>query len=733
MSDHSSTFRELVAALDAIVAQDGDSDSRPSLRRRFGAGLVELPPAQTVDPMAAILDDPDVAESKRFCWRCAVPVGQSSQGGVGAVTGECPKCAAPFNFRPILQPGELVAEQYEVHGCVAHGGFGWIYLATDRNVSDRRVVLKGLRNNVDFEAQVVAIAERQFLSEMAHPAIVKIHNFVKHRSETGIAGGYIVMEFVEGRSLRKVLDTRGPERIPVAEAIAYMLEILPALDYLHSLGLAYNDLKPDNIMVSDDALKLIDLGAVAALESADCIYGTPGYQAPETVRTGPTVASDIYTAGRTLAVLTMKLLHRDADGHDQYDIPSPDEQPLLGRYPSFHRLLLRATDPDPARRFPSARAMNNQLAGVLRAVLAADTGREHPQVSTVFGSQRGSFGTEALIELTDVFADGVDRLPELDHASVVVALPVPLIDGDDPSADLLATISDGKPRQALEALGRARERIEAGTVRMPSTFELEGGLAMARAHLDLGEVAPAREILGRLTPTHSADWRVQWYDGIAALLERRYAAACYSFDSVHSTVPGELAPMLALAATAELALGDPDASADTEHWRRLATEYYRTVWRTDRGVVSAAFGFARQLADDSDHRGAVVALDDVSVMSRHFQDAQLTGALMLASRPPADLTVSDLTAALARVHSAPSERRVLQLRVVVLKTALRWLRTADPGVMPETPVRGIPLTEREIRRALEAAQRELARRTPQARHRYRLVDEANRIRPRSWW
>jgi serine/threonine-protein kinase PknG len=268
---------------------------------------------------------------------------------------------------------------------------------------------------------------------------------------------------------------------------------------------------------------------------------------------------------------------------------------------------------------------------------------------------------------------------------------------------------------------------------MPSSFELEGGLATARAHLDLGEVAAAREILGRLTPKDGADWRVQWYVGTAALLERRYETAFGSFDSVHGTVPGEVAPMLALAATAELALHDPEASADSERWRRLATEFYRTVWRTDRGVVSAAFGFARQLADNGDHGGAVAALDDVSVMSRHFQDAQLTGALLLASRPPAELTLSDLAAAVSRVQSAASERRVLQVRVVVLKAALRWLRIADRAVTPDALIPGIPFTEWGIRRALEAGQRGLARRTPQALHRYRLVDEANRIRPRTWW
>src|SRR5260370_39284545 len=106
---------------------------------------------------------------------------------------------------------------------------GWIFLARDRNVSGRWVVLKGLQNALDIEAHVVALAERQFLSEMAHPAIVKIFNFVKHRSADGIPVGYIVMEYVGGRSLETQLDLRGPDHLPVAEALGFLPAIRPAM------------------------------------------------------------------------------------------------------------------------------------------------------------------------------------------------------------------------------------------------------------------------------------------------------------------------------------------------------------------------------------------------------------------------------------------------------------------------------------------------------------------------
>ena len=139
-------------------------------------------------------------------------------------------------------------------GCLAHGGLGWIYLARDRKVADRWVVLKGLINTGDEDAMAAALAERRFLAEVEHPNIVKIHNFVEHDGD-----GYIVMEYVNGQSLRGMLEARRaangdrPDPLPVDQAIAYVLEILPALGHLHDLGLLFCDFKPDNVIQTADS------------------------------------------------------------------------------------------------------------------------------------------------------------------------------------------------------------------------------------------------------------------------------------------------------------------------------------------------------------------------------------------------------------------------------------------------------------------------------------------------
>ena len=121
------------------------------------------------------------------------------------------------------------------------------------------------------------------------------------------------MEYVGGTSLKQPLKERMRAAggtynpLPVDQAIAFIIEILPAFQYLHDLNLVYCDFKPDNLIQVGDAVKLIDLGGVRRLDDLDsAIYGTTGYQAPEVPHVGPSVASDIYTIGRTLTVLAME-------------------------------------------------------------------------------------------------------------------------------------------------------------------------------------------------------------------------------------------------------------------------------------------------------------------------------------------------------------------------------------------------------------------------------------------
>lgn len=707
---------------DSVVVHTGDTEPQDhattvvrtlSPVRRLGGGLVEIPRVPAKDPLQALMKDPVVAESKRFCWNCGRPVGRSSSDGHALSEGWCPHCGSPYSFVPQLSPGEMVADQYEIKGCIAHGGLGWVYLAFDHNVNERPVVLKGLVHSGDAEAQAIAMAERQFLAEVTHPGIVKIYNFVEHEDKHGNPVGYIVMEYVGGTSLKQ---SKG-HRLPVAQAIGYMLEILPALGYLHSIGLTYNDLKPENIMLTEDQVKLIDLGAVSTINSFGYLYGTPGYQAPEIVRTGPTVQSDIYTVGRTLAAMTLEMRTRKG----RYVDGLPEDDPVLAQYDSFARLLRRAIDPDPRRRFASSEEMSSQLLGVLREVVAKDTGVPRPGLSTVFSPSRSTFGVDLLVAHTDVYVDGQVHSERLTAQEIVKALPVPLVDPADVGATVLSATVLSEPVQTLDSLRAARHgALDSEGIDLSESVELP--LMEARALLDLGDVAKATRKLDDLAGRVGWRWRLVWFRAVAALLSGDLDAATKYFTEVLDTLPGEPAPKVALAATAELAGADNGGAP--------SRDFYRTVWSTDRGVISAGFGLARAQSADGDRDGAVRTLDQVPATSRHFTTARLTSAVtLLSGRSSSEITEQQIRDAARRVEALPdTEPRVLQIRALVLGTAMDWL--AD-NTASTNHILGFPFTEHGLQLGVEASLRSLARVAPTQAHRYALVDLANSVRPTS--
>ncbi|UUY47886.1 serine/threonine-protein kinase PknG [Streptomyces yangpuensis] len=844
-------------------------------RSRLGAGLVNVPEVPRPDPSAAVLDNPEVPERKRFCSRsdCGAPVGRARGDRPGRTEGFCTKCGHPYSFVPKLRAGEVVRGQYEVAGCLAHGGLGWVYLAVDRAVADRWVVLKGLLDTGDQDAMEAAISERRFLAEIEHSNIVRIYNFVEHLDQrTGSLDGYIVMEYVGGKSLKEIANERRRpdgrrDPLPVEQACAYGIEALEALGHLHSRNLLYCDFKVDNAIQQQDQLKLIDMGAVRRMDDDEsAIYGTVGYQAPEVAELGPSVASDLYTVARTLAVLTF-----DFQGYTNVfvdSLPDPEHIEVFRRYESFYRLLVRATDPDPGRRFASAQEMADQLTGVLREVVALQTGQPRPQLSTLFGPElrvpdtrlftgtdtwdtvvsrlghreitpRGGTGLRSLWSRTrptppppgrpgtaqqpsgagvravgagtspgtaDPAASGPVTSPSgaglpgaaasagprhaarggapgsrhpasaaggaagpagsggaglttatrvagaavprarqapptaagpapapltappaggtgtgtgsattLDARDSALALPVPLVDAGDPNAGFLAGLLASAPADLLGALASAP--AESAELR----------LRELRARLELGEPAAAGDALAELEARHPDDWRVVWARGIASLATGDDETAAVSFDAIYDAFPGEPAPKLALGLCAEV-LGQLDNAA----------EYYRLVWITDPGFVSAAFGLARVQLAAGDRAGAVRTLESVPEASIHYTAARVAAVrARLRDRSPDEPLLADLSAAADQVEALrrfglDPERQEL-LATEVLGSALDWVlsggRGADPG---RTSLLGSQLDERGLRFGLERSYRVLARLARRGEERIELVERANRFRPRTW-
>ncbi|MEV4320375.1 serine/threonine protein kinase [Actinocrispum sp. NPDC049592] len=318
----------------------------------LGAGLVDVPVMPYRDPTAAIMRNPMVAEEARFCVGCFSPVGRSDGRRPGDAEGRCFQCGTPFSFVPKLQTGDVVGAVYEVMGCLSYGGQGWIHLAKDHRRGEW-VVLKGMIHTGNPEALAAAMAEQQFLREVDHPNVVKIHDFVWHeRAKTN----FLVMEYLGGPTLRDIaLNHYNQTRraLPDEQVIAYGLEILSAFGYLHSVGLLYCDLKPSNVLQVRDQVKLIDLGGMRRIgDNKSPLIHTAGFAAPELGSYGPSIASDLYAVGRTMAALSTDFESRSAA--DMNFTHTPSLSP-------YHRVLEWATHPDPAHRPRSAEVMAHHL------------------------------------------------------------------------------------------------------------------------------------------------------------------------------------------------------------------------------------------------------------------------------------------------------------------------------------------------------------------------------------
>jgi serine/threonine-protein kinase PknG len=648
---------------------------------RLGAGLTRVPPAPMIDAAKAIMKNPQVPEEKRNCPNCGAPVGRSRDGQPGRTEGFCPKCGNAFSFTPKLQPGDLVANQYEVAGCLAHGGLGWIYLAKDHNVSDRWVVLKGLLNTGDKDALAVAIVEKQFLAQVEHPLIVEIYNFVTHED-----AGYIVMEYVGGISLKQILKDRMRankgkfDPLPVDQALAYILEILPAFSYLHDLGLIYCDFKPDNLIQVGDAVKLIDLGGVRRVDDQEsAIYGTIGYQAPEVAQVGPTVASDIYTIGRTCVVLMTEF--RGYQTKYVANLPPVDETPLFATHDSLYRLLSKACAADPADRFASVDEFRVQLLGVLREVVAQRT------PGTALTS-----AASVLFEAPAITSEALEwnQLPAL------------RVDTSDPQYAWLSNVSIDDPEKRLNQLRGAPE----------ATAEVR--LAQAHAALEVRRRDLVEQIVNEMLIEDPWEWRAVWVAGLSALDAGDFASAQSSFNAVYGQVPGELAPKLALALACER--GGEGA---------IAEGLYRTCASTDANyVAAAAFGMARIRAARSDVPGAVQALDLVPSTSRSYPEARRLRARQLYESGQGLPALAQAMDSISGVRLDPREQS--ELTAQILERAIT--EVDKNGSKSDVKIGPYSADNATLRDGLESTYRQLAGIETDQQRRYALVDKANAVR-----
>lgn len=656
--------------------------------RQLGLGLVVVPEVPKSDPLKALMPEAKVPAPKRICagyLKSGDPCGNVLDK---REKGFCPKCQTKYNFIPGLETGELVAGQYEVLGCIAFGGMGWIYLAKDVTLQ-RYVVLKGLVNQDDKALAEAAVAERQFLAEVKHANIVGVYTCVQHANSRGSAA-YTVMEYVGGRTLKSLRKERGP--LPVAEVLAYMHCVLGAFSYMHRNGLIYNDFKPDNVMLEVDDIKVIDLGGVTRFSATDGdIYSTVGYAAPELATKGPSPASDIYTLARTMAVLCTEF--RGFQTSHEHQLRTPDEEPVYAKYDSFYRFLLKATHKNPNMRFQNCDEMDEQLLGVMRDAVAIDSGNPCPGTSNRFSAD------------TMVERDGAKQ------ASVdIYSLPRLRMDTQDPAAVIILNGMGGNDLKRQE--GVIRRTLE----QYPDSQEAR--LALAKNQIEQGQFAEAEAMLKEVEAADGFDWRVIWYRGMSFMAQGQYDNAQSAFETCFDEVPGELAPRLAIAVVSDLKKDADDA-----------VHFYQAVSRVDHGYTTAVFAQARLLAGQGKIDEAVAALSLVPQTSSLYFDAQKTLAKVLIDNNGQPSGADQLNRAAETIEALVlTGAEKVHMAKELFTAALTFVLTGKSGSLK---LLNEEVKERDVRARLEAAYRDLARLAHDESEKIRLIDLANQVRPRT--
>src|SRR5271157_5670906 len=268
-------------------------------------------------------------------------------------------------------PGTRI-DHYEIIRLLGQGGMNSVYLAEDI-LNQQKVVLKF--PNADLIGNVGVFErykrEAEIGSHLNHLYVQHLLNTDEDRSEH-----YLVMEYIQGHTLREVLEKTAPNLLPTDEVLRITIQICDALAYCHEHGVFHRDIKPENIMLLNDGnIKIIDFG-VALLEGARRVtwkglsgtVGTPDYMSPEQLRgERGTASSDIYSVGAML--YEMLSGHTPFEGENVFAIMNQhvsQDPPSILQFnqnisPTLATVVMRAIRRDPQKRYQSMKDMLQDL------------------------------------------------------------------------------------------------------------------------------------------------------------------------------------------------------------------------------------------------------------------------------------------------------------------------------------------------------------------------------------
>ncbi|MBT9142596.1 MAG: Serine/threonine-protein kinase PrkC [Dehalococcoidia bacterium] len=313
--------------------------------------------------------------------------------------------------------GKILGKRYQVVEKIGDGGTAFVYKGMD-NLLNRHVTVKVLRpeyvSDLDFVRRFRR--EAQAAASLSHPNIVSIYDVGE---EDGIR--YIVMEYIQGQSLKELIDDLG--RLPLRMAVDYACQIAHALSKAHKHGIIHRDIKPHNILIGEDGrLKVTDFGIAQAVTAStvtysDAFLGSVHYFSPEQASGGQTdEKSDIYSLGIVLyEMLTGKVPYSGdspvsvALKHIQEPFPKPRE--INSQIPvQVERIIRKAVEKNPENRYFSAREMSGELSNFLN-------GRENVAADQLLAPNPRQTGQTENVKMT-----GKRRLKPIHRAALVAAL-----------------------------------------------------------------------------------------------------------------------------------------------------------------------------------------------------------------------------------------------------------------------------------------------------------------------
>jgi serine/threonine protein kinase len=270
--------------------------------------------------------------------------------------------------------GERYIGKYRVKGELGRGGMGAVYLAEQPGLG-REVAIKELIQSAATDPTALKrfLQEAQVMARTSHPNLVQVHDL-----ELSGEANYIVLEFVRGKSLRDWIN-RGP--IPPPQVFAVMHGVLQALDYAHKHAIVHRDMKPENVLLSDDGMVKVadfgiarltdDTGVGGTATKTGTTVGTPQYMSPEQVASSKVDGrSDLYSAGIMFYELVAgqpPFTASESDGPFTLmakHVQAPPKPPSLhrpGLDPGLEEAILKSISKRPEDRFQTGQEFDDVL------------------------------------------------------------------------------------------------------------------------------------------------------------------------------------------------------------------------------------------------------------------------------------------------------------------------------------------------------------------------------------